>query len=74
MKWHGKELKINVELIPLQMHKVNLRSELSEYWDFLRKIIYKRANYRCEICGGKGSKWPVEAHELWKYDENSGGN
>lgn len=72
MKWHGKELKINVELIPLKMHKVNLRSELPEYWDFLRKLIYKRANYRCEICGGKGPKWPVEAHELWKYDEING--
>lgn len=25
------------------------------------------ANYKCEICGGKGNKWPVECHEIWEY-------
>ena len=54
MKWHGKELKINVELIPLKMHKVNLRSELPEYWDFLRKLIYKRAIIGVKYVEGKG--------------------
>ena len=28
-------------------------------WDKLRKQTYRKANYRCEICGGKGPKWPV---------------
>ena len=68
-----KKLKINSEPIPKSMHYVNLRSELSkEEWNFIKKLVYKRANYRCEICGQIGPKWPVEAHEIWKYDEKNG--
>lgn len=37
-----------------------------EVWDFHRKESYRNADYRCEICGGKGDKWPVEAHERWE--------
>jgi hypothetical protein len=32
-------------------------------------VVYKRANNKCEICGGRGTKWPVECHEVWRYDE-----
>lgn len=42
-------------------------------WDTVRKESYKRANHRCEICGGVGTnqgvKWPVECHETWSYDD-----
>jgi len=24
----------------------------------------------CEICNGKGDKWPVECHETWSYNNN----
>ena len=37
-------------------------------WDKLRKMIYRRANYRCEICNGKGPSWPVECHEEWTFN------
>lgn len=59
-----------VDLIPKTSFFTNLRSELSQaQWDYIRKIVYKRAGYKCEICGGQGEKWPVEAHERWSYKD-----
>ena len=37
----------------------------------IRKDCYTKAGYRCEICGGKGDKWPVECHEVWHYDDKN---
>jgi len=60
--------KLTIELVPGPNWKWNLRSELSQAeWDALRKRVYQKAGYQCEICGGKGSKHPVEAHEKWMY-------
>ena len=62
--------KLTIELVPSTCWFTNLRSELSKsQWDQLRKATYRKANYRCEICGGKGDKHPVEAHEIWHYDD-----
>jgi len=62
--------RLEVELVPKTCFFKNLRSELKKAdWDTLRKATYNACNYRCEICGGKGSKWPVEAHEIFKYDD-----
>lgn len=64
--------KLTVELVPSTAWGENLRSILTkEMWDELRKKAYKKAKYRCEICGGKGPKWPVECHEIWHYDDAS---
>lgn len=64
------QTKLTVELIPSGQWGKNLRSQLtSEEWDRLRETCYKKAGYQCEICGGKGYKWPVECHEIWHYDE-----
>jgi 5-methylcytosine-specific restriction endonuclease McrA len=61
---------LTVELVPSTVWYANLRSELpKEQWDILRKACYRKAGYVCEICGGKGPKWPVECHEVWKYDD-----
>lgn len=63
-------LKLTIELVPKTSWFTNLRSVLStEQWDIVRKKTYKNANYKCEICGGKGNKHPVECHEEWEYDE-----
>ena len=64
--------RLTIELVPRGQWGANLRSELpKDEWDRLRKATYKAAGYRCEICGGKGPKWPVECHERWEYnDEN----
>lgn len=62
---------LTIELVPRGIWYKNLRSMLSHSnWDKLRKEVYKKANYRCEICGGRGDKWPVECHEIWNYDDN----
>jgi hypothetical protein len=66
------EPKLTIELVPKSCHFKNVRSEVSkEQWDKLRKQTYRAANYKCEICGGKGDKWPVECHEVWDYDEET---
>lgn len=63
-------MKLTIELVPESCWYSNVRSEVSkEEWDYLRKDCYKKANYCCEICGGKGDKWPVECHEIWNYDD-----
>jgi hypothetical protein len=64
------DIKLTIELVPQTSHYTNLRSILSpDQWDKIRKETYKKAGYRCEICGGRGCKWPVEAHEIWEYDD-----
>ena len=63
-------MKLTIELVPKTCFFSNVRSEISAtLWDILRKETYRKANYRCEICNGKGEKWPVECHEIWQYDD-----
>lgn len=65
--------KLYVDLIPESSFCKNLRAGLtSADWDLVRRDAYKRSNYCCEVCGGKGSKHPVEAHERWSYDQLTG--
>lgn len=62
--------KLTIELVPSTAWGDNLRSILTkDMWDTLRKRSYRKAGYRCEICFGKGTKWPVECHEIWHYDD-----
>lgn len=69
----NKKYKLTIELIPSSSFFNNLRSLLEkEEWDKIRKACYKKANYKCEICGGKGPAHPVECHETWDYDEEKG--
>ena len=57
-----------IELIPKTSFFKNLRSELpSSEWNKLRKATYEKAGHKCEICGGQGSRHPVECHEIWDY-------
>lgn len=63
------KVKLEIELIPQTSHFRNVRSEVkAARWDYLRRDCYKKAGYRCEICNGKGKKWPVECHEVWDYN------
>ncbi|MES9899407.1 MAG: HNH endonuclease [Sedimenticola sp.] len=36
----------------------------------VKKRAYQQSNNKCSICGGTGPKWPVEAHEVWNYNED----
>ena len=65
-------LKLTIELVPSTSWCTNLRSLLPKSkWDELRKQCYRDANYCCEICSGKGTKHPVECHEVWEYDDEN---
>lgn len=63
-------MKLTIELVPKTAWYSNVRSLVSkEQWDVIRKRCYLQANYKCEICFGKGPAHPVECHEIWEYDD-----
>ena len=48
----------------------NVRSNVSSTeWERLKRETFGRAGYVCEVCGGRGEKWPVECHEVFAYDD-----
>ena len=62
--------RLTVELVPGSCWYTNVRSEVSrDAWDRLRRPVYRRARWRCEVCGGRGRDHPVECHEVWQYDD-----
>ena len=64
------EPKLVAELVPSSTWGWNLRSVLTEKgWGVVRQKVYEKAGSLCQICGGKGSKHPVECHERWVYDD-----
>jgi Domain of unknown function (DUF5710) len=61
---------LSIELVPESCWYANLRSNLSpDVWEILKKRTSHKAGYVCEVCGGKGTNWPVECHEIWSYDD-----
>jgi hypothetical protein len=69
MKMPSREL-LTVELIPRTSWFRNVRSHVSAAeWERLKRIVSERAGRRCEICGGRGERWPVECHEVFAYDD-----
>lgn len=66
-----KKYKLTFELVPEECWHSNLRSAFSkEQWDLIRKDAYRRAQYKCRICGRGNTR--LEAHEKWSYDERKG--
>lgn len=58
-----------VDLVPSTAWYSNLRSILpAQVWKTISSEIAKHASYTCEICGGKGERHPVEAHERWDFN------
>jgi hypothetical protein len=61
---------LTIELVPKSSWYSNVRSNLSkEEWDRIRKVVFKRAGNVCEVCGNVGTRWPVECHEVFEYDD-----
>jgi hypothetical protein len=61
---------LTIELVPKTAWFRNVRAVVSkEDWDKLKKITRTRAGNVCEICGGRGPRWPVECHEVFEYDD-----
>ncbi len=65
--------KLSIELVPSSAWYSNVRDIVTKaQWDIIRKQVYSAAYDVCEICSGIGPKHPVEAHEIWSYNEASG--
>lgn len=65
-------MKLDLDLVPQSCWFSNVRSEVTkQQWDKIRHEAYAAAGHVCQICGGIGPKHPVEAHEIWEYDETS---
>lgn len=63
-----KEPRLTVELVPRTCWYSNVRSEVSAAdWEKCKRFVRERSGSQCEICGGRGRKWPVECHETWTY-------
>lgn len=63
-------MKLTIELVPKTAWYSNVRDILTKnQWDIVRKRVYSESYDVCQICGGVGSKHPVEAHEIWHYDD-----
>lgn len=64
-------IPLTIELIPSSNWRNNVRSEFKDDWEWIKRLSYRKANYRCEICNGVGDRHPVECHEMWEFDMNS---
>lgn len=63
------EARLRVELVPRTCWYSNVRSNVSAAeWNICKRLVRDRSGDRCEICGGRGRRWPVECHEVWEYD------
>jgi len=61
---------LTIELIPKSSWCHNLWSQLdSRDWGRLKVTTSEAAQHRCEVCGGVGSKYPVDCHERWEFEE-----
>ena len=65
-------VRLTVELVPKTSWYHNVRALVDEMtWDRIRHQVWRQAEYRCEICGGRGPEHPVECHEVWRYDDQT---
>jgi hypothetical protein len=65
--------RLTIELVPRTCWFSNVRDRVSRQdWDRIRAQVYERAGHSCEVCGGCGSRHPVECHEMWEYEEATG--
>lgn len=79
------QMRLGIEVVASSTHRSNLRAYLNrEEWKKFARETYRKANYRCEICGGYfngnepkevsalrvhgGSTHPVECHEVWDWN------
>jgi hypothetical protein len=64
--------RLTIELVPKTSWYNNVRVLTDELgWDRIRRQVYRQADYRCEVCGGRGPEHPVECHEVWHYDDRT---
>ena len=62
--------RLSVELVPRTAWYTNVRSNVSRKdWEKCKDFVKERSGSRCEICGGRGKRYPVDCHEVWHYDD-----
>ena len=60
-------LRLAVESIPYGSRRASLANLMPRaQWDRLRRSIYRKAHYRCQICGREGRMY---CHEIWQYND-----
>ena len=63
---------LTIELVPSTAWFSNVRNHVTATdWERIKKATAATAAGRCEICDGVGDKWPVECHEVWRYDDEA---
>lgn len=63
-------LKLTIEPIPMDSLLASLAKLLpSEQWNSIRHEVYRRAGFRCQICGQEDR---LSCHEIWLYNEETG--
>lgn len=63
-----RTIRLAPELVPTPCLGRNLHTVLPPAeWDRIRRQTYRRAGYRCEVCGRRDE--PLHAHEMWTYDD-----
>lgn len=64
--------RLSVELVPETAWWTNVRSNVPRKdWEKCKAFVRERSGNRCEICGGRGRRWPIECHEIWHYDDDN---
>lgn len=68
---------LNIETPPLDfdyyyLWESNLDTKITPYlWDKHKLMVFSRANFTCELCGGVGINNPVELYPQWRmFDSN----
>lgn len=66
------KIKLRIELVPTSTWFNNVRSKVKDSeWNRIRYITYGLADYKCEICLERGTRHPVECHEIWDFNNSS---
>lgn len=65
---------LRINLVPQTSWGRNLRALMDkEAWSsFARTHVYRSTGSLCLVCGGRGPDWPVEADEVWHFDDATG--
>jgi hypothetical protein len=67
------DLKLVPDLIPQTSFFKNLRSLCPGDWNIIRHEAYRKAGFKCEVCGISGSNLCLlHCHEVWDYNEGTG--
>jgi len=63
-------LRLSIEPIPASSQLSSLAKLLPRArWNRIRRAVYNRAGYRCQVCGKEDR---LHCHEVWQYNQQTG--